>query len=53
MKWFDAYMAHKPVSIDRIGVGYMLAAGGEASNTDPYAMKMSPDNHWGHHPDHT
>ena len=53
MKWLEAYVAHKPVAITTVGVSYMLAPGGaEWSNTDPYAMKMTPDNHWGHHAPH-
>ena len=47
-KWLDAYLAHKDVSITSVGIAYMIAPGGaEGSNTDPYAMKMTPDNQWG------
>jgi hypothetical protein len=53
MKWLEAYLAHEPVAITTVGVSYMLAPGGaEGSNSDPYAMKMTPDNHWGHHAPH-
>jgi len=53
LEWFQAYMAHKPVTITTVGIGYMIApGGGEGSNTDPYAMEMTADNHWGHHPPH-
>ena len=53
MKWVEAYLAHKPVMATSVGIAYMIApGGGEASNTDPYAMKMTPDNHWGHHAPH-
>ena len=49
MKWLEAYLARKPVQIDKVGVAYMLAPGGGwGSNTDPYATKETPDNHWGH-----
>jgi hypothetical protein len=49
MKWIEAYLSHKPVQIDKLGVGYMLAPGGGwGSNTDPYATKETPDNQWGH-----
>lgn len=49
MKWIEAYLAHKPVQIDKVGIGYMLAPGGGwGSNTDPYAMKETADNHWTH-----
>jgi hypothetical protein len=52
-KWFDAYLAHKDVSISTVGIAYMIApGGGEASNTDPYAMKATPGNEWSHHPPH-
>src|SRR5262245_932747 len=53
MEWFQAYMAHKPVTITAVGVGYMIAPGGaDGSNSDPFAMEMTADNHWGHHPPH-
>jgi hypothetical protein len=53
MKWIEAYFAHKTPEIGRVGIGYMLAAGGAwGSNTDPFAMKETPDNHWGHHNPH-
>ncbi len=53
MKWFDAYTTHKTPEIAHVGIGYMLAPGGYfGSNTDPYAMKETTDNHWGHHNPH-
>ena len=53
MKWLDAYLAHKTPEVMRAGIGYMMAPGGAwGSNTDPYAMKETPDNHWGHHSPH-
>jgi len=53
MKWIDAYLSHKAPQTSVVGIGYMLAPGGGwASNTDPYAMKETPDNHWGHHEPH-
>lgn len=49
MQWIAAYLAHKPVQVNKVGIGYMLAPGGGwGSNTDPYAMMEAPDNHWGH-----
>ncbi len=49
MKWIDAYLTHKPVQISSVGIGYMLAPGGGwGSNTDPYALKETMDNHWTH-----
>jgi hypothetical protein len=41
MSWAAAWMAHKPVQITEVGVGYMLQGGSDASNTDPF--KMMPD----------
>jgi hypothetical protein len=53
MQWVDAYMSKKTPGLSRVGVGYMIAPGGGwGSNTDPYAMKQMPDNHWGHHKPH-
>jgi len=53
MKWVEALMAHKTPQIAGVGIGYMLAPGGAwGSNTDPYGMKETPDNHWGHHQPH-
>ena len=53
VKWFEAYIAKKAPAINRVGIGYMLAPGGGwASNTDPFAMKETMDNHWGHHQPH-
>lgn len=49
MKWVEAYLAHKPVQIDKVGIGYMLAPGGGwTSNTDPYAMKETAQDHFIH-----
>lgn len=53
MKWVEAYVAHKTPEISGVGFGYMTAPGGAAgSNTDPFAMKATADNHWGHHQPH-
>jgi hypothetical protein len=53
MKWVGAYMAKRAPRVSRVGIGYMLAPGGAwGSNTDPYAMTETPDNHWGHHNPH-
>lgn len=53
MKWVEAYLAHKTPEITGVGFGYMLAPGGAwGSNTDPYGMKETKDNHWGHHQPH-
>jgi|SRR5262249_28930655 len=53
MKWVEAYLAHKTPEITGVGVGYMVAPGGAwGSNTDPFGMKETADNHWGHHQPH-
>ena len=53
MKWVDAYMSKKAPDIGHVGIGYMMAPGGAwGSNTDPYAVAESADNHWGHHNPH-
>jgi len=53
MQWAEAYMAHKTPATSSVGIGYMLAAGGGwGSNSDPYAMKATPDNQWHHAPPH-
>jgi hypothetical protein len=44
MQWAEAYLAHKAPTTTSVGIGYMLASGGGwGSNTDPYAMKATPD----------
>jgi len=53
MTWLQAYIAKKTPQINRVGIGYMMASGGGwGSNTDPFAMKETPDNHWGLHSPH-
>jgi hypothetical protein len=53
MKWLEAYLSHTMPNIARVGIGYMLAPGGAwGSNSDPFATKETPDNHWGHHQPH-
>ena len=46
MEWVDAWVAHKPPTVGRVGFMYMLAGGTDASNTDPYATKPTSANHW-------
>lgn len=46
LEWAQAWMAHKPPPMGKIGVMYMLQGGTDASNTDPYAKKPLPSNHW-------
>jgi hypothetical protein len=53
MTWIESYLSRTTPKIARVGVGYMIAPGGaKASNTDPYAMAPTPDNHWGLHQPH-
>ncbi len=46
MAWADAWQNKKPFSTDRIGISYMLAGDGGASNIDPYAEGPTDDNEW-------
>ncbi len=45
MAWGQARLDHKPPP-DTIGFIYMLAGDHGTSNTDPYATKPEPGNHW-------
>ncbi len=45
MGFIDALMKHVPPP-DKVGISYMLAGDVGASNTDPYAMGKTADNHW-------
>lgn len=45
MEFIDAVMKHVPPP-DKVGISYMLAGDDGASNTDPYAMVKTADNHW-------
>lgn len=44
--WADAWINKKDPQIKNVGVAYMLKGDKGASNTDPYATKATPDNHW-------
>lgn len=46
MAWADAYMNKKDFQAEKIGLAYMLAGDGGASNIDPYAMEPTADNQW-------
>ncbi len=46
MEWADAWQKRKPFSTDKIGIAYMLAGDGGASNVDPYATGPTEDNEW-------
>jgi hypothetical protein len=45
MEWVKAWMEKGPEP-QKIGFIYMLRGDSGASNTDPYATKETPDNHW-------
>lgn len=44
--WAGAWMAHKPPTPGKVGFMYMLEGGTDFSNTDPFATKPGPGNHW-------
>lgn len=46
MEWVHAWVEHKTPTAGKVGFMYMLAGGTDASNTDPYAQKPEPNNHW-------
>ena len=42
-------IAHaRPLRIDQVGIGYMLAPGRQGQQHDPYAMQETAENHWVH-----
>lgn len=46
MAWAMAWIGHTTPVVGQIGFMYMLEGGTDASNTDPYAAKPEPGNHW-------
>ena len=46
MDWAKAWTSHAAPTVGKVGFMYMLAGGNDASNTDPYATKPQPNNHW-------
>ena len=46
MDWAGAWMSKKEPPKDKIGIGYMLAGGSDASNTDPFATKPNAGDRW-------
>ena len=46
MAWADAWSKRKEFKADRVGISYMLAGDGGASNIDPYATGPTDDNQW-------
>ncbi len=45
MEFIEAVLKHATPP-DKVGISYMLAGDEGASNTDPYAMGKTTDNHW-------
>jgi hypothetical protein len=45
MEFISAVLTHAAPP-DKVGISYMLAGDEGASNTDPYAMGKTADNHW-------
>ena len=46
MKWADAWQNKKEYAAGSLGISYMLAGDGGASNVDPYAEGPTADNEW-------
>ena len=46
MEWAGAWMGHKDPPKDKMGIGYMLMGGSDASNTDPFAEKPAAGGTW-------
>jgi hypothetical protein len=44
--WADAWMNKTQFKADTVGLAYMLAEDGGASNTDPFAKGPAADNQW-------
>ena len=45
-KWADAWQNKKDYAAESLGISYMLAGDGGASNIDPYAEGPTDDNEW-------
>jgi len=46
MEWAHAWLSHKDPPKDKMGFGYMLMGGSDASNNDPFATSPNPDGKW-------
>jgi len=46
LEWAGAWMAHKDPPKGKMGFGYMLMGGSDASNTDPFATSPKPGDQW-------
>ena len=46
LEWVHAWMARKDPPAGKMGFGYMLMGGSDASNTDPFATKPASGGQW-------
>jgi len=46
MDWAHAWMTKATPQRGKMGIGYMLMGGSDASNTDPFATKPAPGGKW-------
>ena len=46
MEWASAWMQHKDPPKDKMGFGYKLMGGSDASNTDPFATEPKASDRW-------
>jgi hypothetical protein len=46
LDWAMAWMQHKPPTTGKMGFGYMLMGGSDASNEDPFATKPAAGQAW-------
>ena len=46
MEWADAWMHHRDPPQGKMGFGYMLMGGSDASNTDPFATEPKKGEAW-------
>jgi hypothetical protein len=46
MAWAHAWLSHTDPPKDKMGFGYMLMGGSDASNTDPFATTPKPGDQW-------
>jgi hypothetical protein len=46
MEWAHAWLMHQNPPKDKMGFGYMLQGGSDASNTDPFATTPNSQDKW-------
>ena len=46
LEWANAWMSKKDPPKGKLGIGYMLMGGSDASNTDPFATTPAPSGKW-------